>query len=387
MKCGNRSRSATMVAAVFMVVAGPVLAQTPPPQNVGVIELQPQPVARVLDVPGRAVASEEVAIRPRVGGIISEILYRPGTPIDAGTPMFRIDPLVQQAAVTQAQSDVVSAEAVVRQARTSFERAERLVGSGATQAEVDNLRATLDQAEAALAGAQSRFQMSELELSWTTVSSPISGIASLASVTVGDLVAANQQAALATVTRLDPIEVDLLEPAVRLQRVLEESRTGQLRQADELTATLTLESGRQYEARGELVAPGTSVSMSTGAIEMRFRFENPEGLIIPGMFLRGRIVFGESDVFLVPQTAARRDQTGAITVMVVEDGHVVQRALTATGSQDHHWIVPEGLEPGTLLIVDALSRIAPGMEVVPVPATVGEDGVVRPTPQEAPSGN
>lgn len=366
----------------------PAIAQMPPP-NVGVIEMRRQDVPRILSAPGRAVASEETAIRPRVGGMVTEILYRPGEHLEPGAPMFRLDSARYEGTVMQAESTVVSAEASARQARTALERAERLVGSGTTLAEVDSLRAALDQAEAAVVSAEAALRVARLELSWTTVTSPIAGRASLADVSVGDLVTANQAGAMATVTRLDPIEVDLYEPAARIQAAMADIETGFLNTPESLTATLTLENGRVHDARGELVAPGFTVSTTTGTIDFRFRFENAQGLILPGMFLRGQIDLGTAPAFLVSQSATRRDRAGQLSAMVVVDGRVEQRFLTEIGSHEQQWIVTEGLEEGDLLIADGFSRIGLGMEVVTVPVEVDASGVVRDAPAEAtqPSGN
>lgn len=357
----------------------PALAQQDqmPPPAVGVVTVQPQEVPRIVTLPGRAVAQSEAAIRPRVGGLVTEILYEPGAALERGAPMFQIDPATYQANLSSAEAQVSSARAALTQAETSFGRTERLLGSGTTQAQVDESRATLEQAQAALQSAEAALTLAQAELDWTTVTSPIDGVASVAAVSVGDLVTAGQADALATVTSLDPIDVDMYEPSARLLSLREDISAGRLRLNETLQATLTLETGETYEATGTLVAPGVTVSTSTGSVDTRFRFENSRRLILPGMFLRGQIEMGTTEAFLVTQNAATRDRTGQLTAWVIRDGKAAQVNLTDDGSYRNHWIVTDGLEPGDLLAVDNLAALTEGATVTTVPVTLDDNGVVR----------
>ena len=355
-----------------------------PPPKVGVVTVQPQQVPRILTLPGRAVSQADAAIRPRVGGLITEILYRPGTLLEQGAPMFRIDPTTYRANLSSAEAEVTSAQAALTEAQTSFGRTEQLLGSGTTQAQVDAARATLEQAQAALQAAEAARTLAQAELDWTTVTSPIEGMASVAEVSVGDLVTANQADAMATVTRLDPIEVDMYEPSARMLSVMGDISEGRLQLNDKIQATLTLETGETYAATGELVAPGFTVSTSTGAVDTRFRFDNPRRLILPGMFLRGQINLGTTEAFLVTQNAASRDKTGQLSAWVIRDGKAVQVNLTDNGTYQNHWIVTDGLESGDLLAVDNLSALTEGAAVTTVPVTVDDNGVVREQAAETP---
>ncbi|WP_068298044.1 efflux RND transporter periplasmic adaptor subunit [Pararhodobacter sp. CCB-MM2] len=352
-----------------------------PPTPVGVITLQPESVPQLAIIPGRAVAAESTDIRPRVSGMITEILYAAGQEVEVGTPLFRVEAATYEASLAQAQSQVASAQAALREAQSAFERAERLVGTGTTQANVDSARSVLDQAQAGLAAAEAGARLAEMELGWTTITSPIAGMAGVAQVSVGDLVSAGQATALARVTRLDPIEVDLFGPVARLQQLVENLGGGA--EAQNLRATLILNDGTPYATQGELVAPGFEVSMSTGAIDTRFRFENPEFRILPGMFLRGQIEIGRTEGFLVSQAAATRDRQGNLSVWLLEEGAAQPRQVTDVGSYNHHWIITEGLTAGDQLIVDNFGRLQPGAPVQPVPARVDEYGIVHTLPADA----
>ncbi|RNF33337.1 efflux RND transporter periplasmic adaptor subunit [Paracoccus methylarcula] len=371
----HRIRLAAVALLAFASVA--TAQESAPPKQVGVVEITSQSVPRVVTLPGRAVSGAEAAIRPRVGGMITEILYDAGRPLKQGDPMFRIDATTYEANLSSAEADVASARAAVTEAESAYGRTERLQGSGTTLAQVEAARATLEQARASLQSAQAALRVAQAELDWTTVTSPIDGMASVAGVSVGDLVTAGQAEAMATVTRLDPIEVDMYEPSARMLSVISDIIEGRLKMNEKLQATLTLETGQTYEAAGELVAPGFSVSTSTGAVDTRFRFDNPRNLILPGMFLRGQVELGTVQAFLVSQSAATRDRTGKLTAWVVEDGKAVQRELTDEGTWQHNWIVTDGLQEGDLLAVDGLTGLSEGAEVATVPVTFDENGVVR----------
>ncbi|WP_240804531.1 efflux RND transporter periplasmic adaptor subunit [Qingshengfaniella alkalisoli] len=348
-----------------------------PPKQVGVVEMKLEKVPRIITLPGRAVAAEEAAIRPRVGGIVTDILYQPGEMLTAGTPMFRIDATTYEAAVVSAEAEVVAAEAALTQATLAYNRAEKLAGSGSTIADVETAQSTMKQAEARLNTAKADLKVAKAELNWTTITSPIKGYASVAGVSVGDLVTAAQSDALATVTLLDPIDVDMYEPSVRILNVIKDVQSGRLEISNPIKMTLTLEDGTTYEASGELLASGFRVSTSTGSVTSRFRFENHGRRLLPGMFLRGQIELGTIDAFLVSHSATTRDRTGQLTAWVAENGEAMRRELTDVGSWKNSWIVTDGVEVGDLVIADGFSGLTSGATVTMVPVEYDASGVVR----------
>lgn len=371
-------------AGVVVLAAGTGLAQMPPgppgPKAVGVITLEKHSVPRVYTLPGRAVAYEEAGIRPRVNGIVTEILYTPGEEIAAGAPMFRIDSSTYEANVAEAEAQTASAQAELPKAQASFERARRLVGSAGTQVDLESAQATLDVAKADLQKAQAAERLARIDLAWTTVTSPIEGMASVPVVSVGALVTANQAEAMATVTRLDPIEVDMYETSTRILRIRDDIKAGRLKVAKELRATLTVGNGTTYSTTGDLVAPGFNVSTTTGTVDVRFRFANPEDVLLPGMFVRGQVELGLVEAVLVPQMASSRARDGTLTAWVVENGKAASRRLSEEGVYENQWIVTDGVAAGEQLIVNGFSTLAAGMEVAPTPAKIDENGVVRSDP-------
>ncbi|TDX28262.1 efflux RND transporter periplasmic adaptor subunit [Rhodovulum visakhapatnamense] len=372
---------AVLAALVWLTPAA--LAQEPatggaPPMQVGVIEMQRQEVPRTVTLPGRAVAFEDVEIRPRVDGVVEEVAYKPGRPLKVGDPLYRIDDAAYRAEVAADAADLAKAEANLPVVQSAYERALKLEGNNYSAAQVDAARAELEEAKATLDAAQAALDYSRTQLSWTTIRSPIEGVPDISAVSVGDLVTAAQGDALTTVTRLDPIYVDMIETSARILSIRGQIEAGTLKMNDRLRARLVLETGQSYEGEGQLVTPGTSVATSTGTMSVRFRFDNPRRLILPGMFVRGEVTLGSVDAFLVPQRAAQRDSSGKLNAFVLAaDGTARKTALTEIGSTGNSWIVEDGIAPGDKLIVDGLKSMRDGQKVRPVTATLDENGLVQ----------
>ena len=353
------------------------------PVKVGVMTLTRADVPRKSVLPGRAIASQQANIRPRVTGMVTEILYVPGQRLAAGDLMFRLDSASYEAELESARAAVAKAEAVLSQAEAAAKRAAALEGSGASRVTVETAQASAAEAQAGLRAAEASLRLAEQSLSWTEIRSPIDGIAGFPAVSVGDLVTNGQGDALALVTTLDPIHVDLFEPAARLLSIRQQIDSGALRPEERLEVTLTLENGQTHKGGGTLVAPSVSVSTTTGTQDVRFRFDNPDGLILPGMFLRGEVVVGRMEAIRVPQRAATIGQGGVLSVFLAEGGKAAKRQVRPVGSDGNDWLIAEGLEPGSELIVDGLTSLREGAEVETVPVTIDAQGVVRDAAQAA----
>lgn len=371
-----------LVALPLVALPAMALAQGAPqggtgPKPVGVVTMAPAAVPFTVTLPGRAVAYEQADIRPRVEGLVEAIPYAPGRPIKAGDPLFRLEADSYEATAAAAAAEVTRAEGSVGAARITLDRYRRLQGSGVTAEEVQTAEVALLQAEADLKSAQASLKTAQLNLDRTEIRSPIDGIPSVAAVSIGALVTANQTEALATVTRLDPIYVDVSEASARMLRVRDRIAQGSLQRGEHLEMALMLENGTIYDATGELVAPGVIVSPTTATLNLRLQFPNPDRLILPGQFLRVELTLGSSQAMLVPQRATSRSSTGDLTAYVLRDGKAVQVSLTASGSHDNAWIVTQGVEAGDQVIVDGLKTLRAGDAVTPVPVTIDGQGVVH----------
>ncbi|MFT3973577.1 MAG: efflux RND transporter periplasmic adaptor subunit [Amaricoccus sp.] len=348
------------------------------PKSVGVIEITKEPVPYTVVLPGRAVAFEQADIRPRVEGVVVDIPYSPGRQVAVGDVLFRLERDSYAAEETAAEAAVSQAESALEAAQVTLQRYQRLEGAGVTQETVDAARVAELQAEATLKSAQAAQQTAQLNLDRTEIRSPIAGVADVPAVSIGALVTAAQTDALTTVTRLDPIYVDVAESSARMLRVRERIKEGSLTPGERVQMTLTLENGKVYDATGEVVTPGVLVSQTTGTLNIRVKFPNPNRDIMPGQFLRMEATLGTTDGILVPQRATSRSSTGVLTAFVVRDGTAVQVTLTDAGSHGDAWIVTDGLDPGDRLIVDGLKNLRNGDAVTPVPVTIGDDGLTHP---------
>lgn len=376
-----RTRDIAFGAAVFLTCATSALAQqapggAPSATQVGVIEMTSAMVPYQVTLPGRAVAYEQTDIRPRVEGVIEEIVYTPGQPLEVGDLMYRIEAASYDAELAAAEASLAGAKASVQSAQATVDRYRKLDGVGVTRESVESAEVALMQAEADERAAEASLQTAQLNVDRTEIRAPIQGIPEVSEFSVGALVTANQSDALTTLTRMDPIYVDLTESSARLLRTRERIAEGQLTMGERLDVSLTLENGQSYASKGALVSPGTLVSSTTGGVEFRMQFDNPDQLIMPGMFLRAQVTVGETEAVLVPQGATDRTATGDLTAFVAEDGKAKQVTLTSAGTYQNAWVVTDGIEDGDMLIVDGLRNLRAGADVETVAVTIDENGVV-----------
>ncbi|WP_372739934.1 efflux RND transporter periplasmic adaptor subunit [Neptunomonas sp.] len=368
----------------FVLMATPTMAEDRPggEQNsaalpAGIITIEREPVPLTVTLSGQALAEEDATIRPLVDGVITDILYRAGASVEKGDPLFQIDQESYTAALEVARAELASAEAAVPSAQVTLSRYEKLVGTGATQAQVDIARTDLRQAQAAVAAAKASVRTAEIILKRTTVASPISGIAATANVSIGDLVTAGQSDMLTTVTRLDPIFVDLSEASSKMLAMRQRIDSGEITRGSKVDAQLLLESGEQYAARGEVVNVGRKVSTSTGTMTVRVKFDNPNMLILPGMFLRVKLTIGHIDAYRIPQLAAKAQPDGTITAWTYDsEQKATQLSLLPVGTNNNAWVVSQGLEGSIPILVDNIDNLQEGTSIKPLAVTINEKGVV-----------
>ena len=380
-------RGGVVVLATLMLTPGPAPAQSPggpgsgaqAAREVGVMPLQRETVPVFVTLPGRAVAFQETAIRPQVGGEVVEIAYRPGRPVEVGTVLFRLDSDQLSATLSAAEAAVTSAEAAVEGASATVARYDRLSGTGVTRADLESAEVALANARAALSRAESERELAQLAVDRTEIRSPIEGIPDIARVSVGDLVTASQSDPLTTVTQLDPIYVDATESRASVLRNRERRSLGILQQSDGREAQLVLETGQLYEHAGTMVTHRTQVSPTTGTVPYRWQFANPNRLVLPGQFVRVKVSVGQVEGVMVPQGPTRRAATGQLTAFIARDGIADQVVLTEVGTHEGNWIVTEGVAEGDLLILDGLTNLNHGQAITTVPVTIDAEGVVRET--------
>jgi len=349
-------------------------ASAPAATPVGVVTLNSQAITLKKELPGRVSAFQIAEIRPQVSGIVQSRLFEEGTQVEKGQALYQINPDIFEAELAASRAAVARAEASIASSKSKASRYKELLAIKAvSQQDFDEADAASKQASAELLTAQAQSKSAQINLDYSHVSSPISGQISKSSVTVGALVSAGQTSALATVTQLDPIYVDLTQSSNELTKLKRALASGALG-VDSTTQTdveLIMEDGSVYPHKGTLQFSEVTVDPSTGSVTLRAKFPNPEKLLLPGMYVRAEVVEGvKSDAILAPQRGVSRNTKGEPTAMVVSKNNTVEsRVLKVERTLGANWLVSEGLADGDQLIVEGLQKIRPG---APVTATAAQ---------------
>jgi membrane fusion protein (multidrug efflux system) len=339
------------------------------PIQVGYVVIQQGSAPLVQDLPARVNAYQVSDVRPQVNGTILRRTFQEGSIVRQGQTLYQIDPSIYSAQAAQAAANLQSARANAEAARTLAARYKPLVEQQAiAKQDYTNAVAAARQAEAAIAQNNAALRQAQVNLRWTRVPAPITGRVGLSNVTVGALVTANQTDALTTITRLDPIFVDIQQSAadlLTLRRAL--ARGGAMPTTAQVR--LRLPDGTDYEMTGTVEFSQVLVDQNTGTVTIRARFPNPQSMLLPGMFVTARFAQAiDTSAFLVPQQAVSRDPKGNATVWIVGPGNkAVQRTVTADRTQGAYWVVTSGLSAGDKVITQGTANLTPGAPVKPVP--------------------
>jgi membrane fusion protein (multidrug efflux system) len=331
-----------------------------PPASVGVITIAEQPVSLDAELPGRTNPFAVSEVRPQISGIVKRRLFTEGSNVRAGQPLYEIDAAPYQAVLA-------SAEATLGSARAKAERYAALVKQNAISAQEN------DDAQAAYKLAQANVQSARINVGYTRITAPISGRIGASSVTPGALVTAQQPTALATISTLDPIYVDIDQSSNELIALRRQVQQGSVDPKAPVTAAVTLkfDDGTTYPHQGRLQFTDVTVDPATGAVRLRALFPNKDGLLLPGLYVRAVVTQGvDTRGILVPQSAVGHDPKGDPTVLVVDAKNFARLRLIKTGrAVGNSWQVTEGLKVGEKVIVEGLAKAMPDMPVSPGPVT------------------
>ncbi len=344
------------------------------PAQVGYVVVQQTRVPLVTELPGRTVAYRSSEVRPQVSGVIQKRFFEEGSIVRQGQPLYQIDPSLYRAAVNEAAASVASAQATAEAARVRADRFRPLAEIEAvSKQDYTDAVATQRQAEASIAQGRAQLETARVNLRFTTVPAPITGRIGRTLFTVGALVTASQTEPLATIQQLDPIYVDIQQSAAALLQLRRRLATGGVMPAT-ATVRLKLEDGSDYGRTGTVEFAEVVVDQQTGTVALRARFPNPEGMLLPGMFVRA--VFAqaiETNAFLVPQQAVSRDPQGNATVWLVgANNKVQQRKVETVRAEGANWIVTGGLRAGDKVITQGTANLSPDAAVRPVPANTSQ---------------
>lgn len=349
--------------------AGAAAGTAPPAAPaVTVVAVHTEAVPLTVELPGRTAPYLIAEVRPQVTGIVKQRQFNEGSEVKAGQVLYQIDPAAYQAAYDSAKAALARAEANLHAARLKAQRYADLVKIEAVSKQADDeASAALKQAQADVASAKAAVDKARIDLDFTRLSSPIAGRIGRSTVTPGALVTANQAEALATVQKLDPIYVDVTQSSADLMRLKRELANGKLQRAggDSVPVKLVLEDGSEYGAEGKLAFSEVTVDQGTGSVTLRAVVPNPNGELLPGMYVRARLTQGvKGDAVLVPHAAVSHDARGNAQVMLVTGENKVEaRVVKAEQSLGDKWIITDGLAGGERVIVEGLQRVRPGAQV------------------------
>lgn len=344
--------------------------------EVGVITVKPERVVLTTELPGRTAAYRVAEIRPQVNGLILKRQFEEGAEVRAGDLLYQIDPAPYQAAYDQAAAAVSMAEANLTSLRLREKRFKKLAANRAVgQQEYDDALAALKQMEAQLESARAALEIARINLAYTPIKAPISGYIGRSSVTEGALVTAYQAIPLATIQQLDPIYVDVTQSTAELLRLERRLADGRLTHdgPDQNAVEIILDDGTTYSRKGTFKFRDITVDPTTGSVILRVVVPNPDGMLLPGMFVYTVLQEGiQEEAILVPQPGVKRNHRGEPYVLLVdESGKVALRMVTLDRAIGNRWLVSDGLNPNDRVIVDGFQKVKPGVSVKVVPFQSG----------------
>ncbi len=335
-----------------------------PAPSVSVITLQKQPVVHEMVLPGRVSPSRQSQVRPQVDGVITERLFEEGAQVEKGQQLYQIDEARYLAQLNSAKADLKSAQANLKTLEAKARRYNDLVAKNAvSKQEYDDVIAQKEQAQAAISVAEAAVDVAKVNMGYTKVYAPISGRISRSYVTEGTLVTTNQSQQLATITQLDPVYIDMQESG---SSILTLRQTMRSQGSMEVELTLDEVTGKRYTQTGSVKFSEVTVDETTGSVTLRAEMPNPEGILLPGLFVKGHVITGREEALLVPQRATTRQPDGSLSVYVVNQNNEVEgRTLEIGKIYRDQFVVLGGVEEGEQVIVTGYQKVKPGAKVNP----------------------
>jgi len=345
-----------------------------PPAQVGVVTVQPQTVPVMTELPGRLEALRTAQVRARVAGILQQRQFTEGADVRAGQPLFQIDASTFKAALDSASASQAKAEANLGQATSLVDRYQPLQAAKAiSPQEFLNAQVAQRQAQADVASAKAAVQTARINLGYASVTAPISGRIGRALVTEGALVGQGEATPLAVIQQVDPLYVNFTQSANEVLKLKQALVAGTIKKLGKQAAAVrvVLDDGTEYPLQGKLLFSDLSVDATSGQVSLRAELPNPQGLLLPGMYVRVRLEQAEVDGgMLLPQQAVTRSNQGDTVMVVDAEGKVAPRPVKLGGARGNQWIVLGGLKAGEQVMVDGFQKMMnPKAPVKAVPWT------------------
>lgn len=351
---------------------------TPPPLPVTVIAVQPTTVPITVEVMAQTEGAKQTEVRAQVGGILVKQLYHEGVPVKAGQPLFQIDRKPYEIALAQARANLAEARAKVDQAAREEARLQGLLAKQyISRKSYDDAVSTSAMAQAVQQSAEAAVHKAELNLSYTTVVAPVAGISGRAIKSEGSLIATGDDSLLTSIYQSNPMWVRFSLSESDMARL----PGGRLTQQTVTGVELKLPNGSVYPVRGQLNFLASSIDPTLGTQQFRAEFANPDGALLPGQFVRARILAGEREgVFLVPQAAVAQTEQGTLVFLADAENKVAPHPVQVGAWQGKDWVILGGLKAGDQVIVDNLMKLRPGAPVAPHPPQPASSAAPTATP-------
>lgn len=367
---------ACLIATSFFALSAttPLAQEGMPPPAVAVLNLEAHAIPVVNELPGRVAATRVSEVRARVSGILQERVFEQGTLVKQGDVLYRIDPKLFRVRVASAEASLRRAEATRDNAKVQLARQttlrERNVASGV---EYDTAAVNLAQAEADVALQQAALEEAKINLEYTEVRAPITGIIGGALVTEGALVTADGASNLALIQQIDPVYADFTQSAqdlLALRRAVSEGRL-ESPAPDQASVELVFDGGDVYGEKGKLLFSSASVDSTTGQVTLRAEFPNSRGDLLPGMYVRVKVEQAvRQNAISIPQRAVLRSADGKAQVYVVDADNTAKiREVELGNAIGQEWVVENGLKAGEKVVVDGVQKLQPDTKVTPEPWT------------------
>jgi membrane fusion protein (multidrug efflux system) len=362
---------AVLAALLVLAACGDKAPQggPPPPPEVGVVSVATRTLDVPTELPGRVEAARVAQVRARVTGIVQKRLFAEGSDVKAGDVLFQIDPAPYRAAIDSARAVLAKAQANEQQASGLLARYKPLREANAiSQQDFANATSSAAQAATDVAAARAAVQTAQLNLDYATVTAPISGRIGQALVTEGALVTAAEATQLALIQQVDQVYVNFTQPVSDITKLRKAFASGKSKSLGlTIPVHIALDDGSELPQAGKLLFSDLSVDPTSGQVNVRAKVANPDGALMPGMYVRGRIAQQQVDAaVLLPQQAVQRTTQNDTVLVVGAEGKPSVRVVKLGGNENGNWIVLDGLKPGEQVIVDGFQKIRPGGTVKPV---------------------
>ncbi|BAN50772.1 efflux RND transporter periplasmic adaptor subunit [Metapseudomonas resinovorans] len=355
----------------------------PPAPEVLVEVAKSGPLPLVLEYAGRTAGYREVEVRAQVSGILQQRTYTEGSRVKAGQVLFRIDPRTYEAALARAKGALAQEQARYRQTERDLKRTRELQKKGyASESELDNAISNFEQSKANVEAAQAEVKARQIDLDYTTVEAPISGMTSKETRSEGSLIVANDPngSLLTQLTQLDPLYVNFAYPDTEAERMREGVKSGKIQLPPDglLSAELKFGDGSSYPLAGRVDFTDSFVNTGTGTVSARAVVPNPEQKLLPGMFMRVLVKgFTRPDAITVPERALAQGPRGTFVYVVDKDGMARVRQVKTGDTRDGRWVIESGISAGDRVIVDGLPKVRPDSPVKAVEAKAPAESAAK----------